>query len=94
MNTRNVPGGKGRPGHKADYKMWSLDVSQPYGPPRPVTGTALSVVIAYENTVLNIKITCYLHCVVLGTYNVILKLFVFTLRREMVTRDESGGDEF
>jgi hypothetical protein len=52
MSTRNLPGGgKGRPVRKADnltaicepivYKMLQLDVSQPYGPPRPVAGTAL-----------------------------------------------------
>jgi hypothetical protein len=58
MSTKNFPGGKERPARKAvpssvsrlSGKCASLDVSRTYGPPRPVTGTALPLL---TNSIVN-----------------------------------------
>jgi hypothetical protein len=57
MGTTNPPGGKGRPVRKCGNlsaicepifkKMWILDVSQPNGPPRPITGIAVPLRCVY-----------------------------------------------
>jgi hypothetical protein len=59
MSTRNLPGGKGRPARKADnltaicepnvQKMWEPRRLTTDGPPRPVTGTASTLVIFDED---------------------------------------------
>jgi hypothetical protein len=58
ISTRNILGGKGRPGRENDnlttiYEpiVSILDVSQPYGPSRPVTGITLPFLAPYQFTV-------------------------------------------
>jgi hypothetical protein len=58
ISTRNLPEGKGRPAPKADNltaicepivytKCGGREASQPYRPPRPVTGIALPFIPLY-----------------------------------------------
>jgi hypothetical protein len=71
MSTRNLPGGKGRPARQAEdlvsvsrlSRCGSLDVSQHYGPPWPVTGIALP--LHTEGSVIGQSCS---HCYVLPLY--------------------------
>jgi hypothetical protein len=70
MSTRNLPGGKGRSERKADnltviceptvYKIESLDVSQPYGSPRLVTGIPLSFYVLLRPFISSFRVILFL----------------------------------
>jgi hypothetical protein len=88
MSIRNIPG-KGRPARKADnlaaicepavYKMWSFDVSEPYGSPWPVTGIVLPLPFNLNICLANI-LFCSGFCTKIWYASSSLRFILHTLR--------------